>query len=629
MPGIVGIVSQRSSEECGTLLKSMVRSMEHESFYDSGLYSVPEMGIYASWVAHKNSLAARQPFFNERKDIALLLSGECFVDREMRASLRQKGHELGSAPGSWLVHLYEEEGDRFFEKLNGLFSGLLIDKRRQKAFLFNDRYGVERVYWHEAKDTTYFASEAKALLRILPELKTFDREGVAQFLTFGCTLEQRTLFRGVQLLPGASVWSFENGKCQKRRYFSPETWESQSILPAESFGAEFQETFKRVLPRYFESESRIGISLTAGLDSRMIMACLPKGGEKRVCYTFSGQNQDTLDARLAGRVARICGLEHQVLRLGPDFFSNFASHTDRTVYVTDGCVGPLAAHEIYLNRQARQLAPVRVTGVFGGEILRGVSMFKPLRLSPGLLNPDLDQCLNCLAAGWTRNCQHPVTFTAFREIPEKRFGTPAASRSQLSFRTPYLDNELVALAYRAPESLRASPLLPWSVVQNNRQALSYVPTDMGVVARGSGLATVPRRMLSKAVCKLDYLYAEELPHWLSPIDCLGSGGRLFGWHKFLHYRKWFRRELADYVAGVLKEAQTRRSPFWNSSFLETLAREHINGRRNYVHEIDAVLTLEAVDRLLLHDPPCEPEQSVPAIFTRSTSFDSAMPRRLA
>ncbi len=603
MPGIVGIISQRPFEECGRLVKSMLSSMEHESFYDSGLYAVPEMGLWAGWVAHENSLAAGQPFFNERNDIVLLISGECVVDSETRTLLRQSGHNVGPAPGSWLVHLYEEEGDRFFEKLNGLFSGLVIDKRRKKAFLFNDRYGVERIYWHETKDATYFASEAKALLRVLPELRKFDEEGVAQFLTFGCTLGQRTLFEGIQLLPGASVWCFENGKCRKERYFSPQTWESQPIMPAESFAAEFEETFKRVLPRYFESQSRIGISLTAGLDSRMIMACLARHQEKPVCYTFAGPRQDTLDARLAGRVASICGLEHKILRLGPDFFSNFASHTDRTVYVTDGCVGPLAAHEIYLNSQARQLAPVRLTGVFGGEILRGVSMFKPFRLAPGLVNPDLDQSLNCLGARWTRNGQHPVTFTVFREIPEKRFGTPAASRSQLSFRTPYLDNELVALAYRAPESLRASPLLPWSIVQNNSQLLSCVPTDMGVVARGSGLAATPRRVVSKTVCKLDYLYAEGLPHWLSPFDSLfeglGSSVRLFGWHKFLHYRKWFRRELADYIAGVLKDVQSRRIPFWNSSFLETLGREHINGRRNYVHELDAVLTLEAVDRLLL------------------------------
>src|SRR5205807_3996038 len=116
-----------------------------------------------------------------------------------------------------------------------------------------------------------------------------------------------------------SVWYFEKGRCQKKRYFFPEAWESQSVLPADSFAVELQETFKTVLPRYFESDSRIGISLTAGLDSRMIMACLPKSEQKPICYTFAGQKGDTLDARLAGRVAEVCGLEHQILRLGADF----------------------------------------------------------------------------------------------------------------------------------------------------------------------------------------------------------------------------------------------------------------------------------------------------------------------
>ena len=137
-------------------------------------------------------------------------------------------------------------------------------------------------------------------------------------------------------------------------------------------------------------------------------------------------------------------------------------------------------------------------------------MFKPFPLSPRLVNPDLGQFLNSLAQEWNSNGEHPVTFTAFREIPQKRFGTPAASRSQVTFRTPYLDNEIVALAYRAPESLRGSLVPAWSLVKGNNQVLSQIPTDMGVVAKASGLAATPRRILSKAICKVDYLRTEGL-----------------------------------------------------------------------------------------------------------------------
>src|SRR5437762_7155 len=143
MPGIVGIISQRPPEDCQRLVKSMANVMEHEAFYDSGIYCVPEIGVYAGWVALENSFAAKQPFLNERSDVVLVFSGECFTDPETRTRLRQNGHELRQAGGSWLLQLYEEEGERFFEKLNGLFSGLLIDRRQGKAFLFNDRYSFE------------------------------------------------------------------------------------------------------------------------------------------------------------------------------------------------------------------------------------------------------------------------------------------------------------------------------------------------------------------------------------------------------------------------------------------------------------------------------------------------------
>jgi asparagine synthase (glutamine-hydrolysing) len=585
----------------------MVGCMKHEAFYISGTHSTPEMGVYAGWVAHKGSFAADQVFFNEQKDIALVFSGECFADPQIRKDLTQKGHSV-KKNNDWLVHLYEEEGDRFFEMLNGLFSGLLIDKRTRKAFLFNDRYGVQRIYWHEGKDGEfYFASEAKALLRILPELREFDEEGIAQFLAFRCTLETRTLFGGIQLLPGGSLWSFEGGNCRKRKYFSPEIWEAQSSLSAEHFQSDFEETFKRILPRYFESETKIGISLTAGLDSRMIMACLPNIKEKPACYTFSGENKGTLDARLASQVAEACGLPHRILRTGRDFLSDFASHVDRTVYITDGYLGPLGAHEICLNRQARSLAPVRMTGVFGGEILRGLSMFKPVPISPRVVNPDLERSPNSLARHWAGDRRHPVTFAAFHEIPQKRFATPAAGRSQLSFRTPYLDNEIVALAYRSPGSLRSSVLPALSLVKNNNRLLCKIPTDMGEMGNPRGLSAAARRIFFKAAFKLDYLNSEGLPHSLSCFDSLfrrlNSGLGILGLHKFLHYRSWFQRELAAYVNETLTEARTHQSRLWNPAFLQHMAREHISGRRNYLFEIDAVATIEAVERLLFRDLP--------------------------
>ena len=121
------------------------------------------------------------------------------------------------------------------------------------------------------------------------------------------------------------------------------------------------------------------------------------------------------------------------------------------------------------------------------------------------------------------------------------------------------------------------------------------------------LAAASRRIFSKVICKADYLRTEGLPHRLSRLDSLStqlsSTLGIAGLHKFLAYRIWFQRELANYVAGGIKDAQVHGCPFWNSPFLEHMAHDHRIGQKNYVREIDAVLTLGAVERLLLRDLP--------------------------
>jgi len=603
MPGIAGIISRRPAADCQSAVDSMIASMKFESFYRTGTHHVPETGIYAGWVALNDSPNAHQVFCNEEGNITLLFSGECYADPSLRSELRAKQHQFGGGRADWLVHFYEEKGLDFFKELNGFFSGVLMDGRTNQIFVFNDRYGIERIYFHESTDAFYFASEAKALLSVVPELRAFDDEGVAQFLAYGCTLNGSTFFTGIKLMPGGSLWTFENHRCNKGRYFSPATWEAQSELPAASFEARFQETFKSILPRYFESDTRVGISLTAGLDTRMIMSCLPGHIESPVCYTYAEADNETLDARLATAVAEACGLEHHLLRLGPDFFENFGSYADRTVYITDGCSGVLGSHEIVLNQMARQWSTVRMTGNFGSEVLRDVSTFKPSTFPPGLLDPELQQSVT--ACSWTAGCskEHPVGFAAFKEIPWGLFGTLCAGRSQVTFRTPYLDNELVALAFQAPDSIRKSNGVSLKLISDNNRALASILTDQGAVADNSGFGYLSRRIFEEIAFRLDYYFNEGMPHALVQFDplfnMLSGRGRLFGRHKFLHYRQWLRKELAEYLRNALGDVLNHQSPFWNRKSLEALADDHIQGRKNNIREINAVLTLGAVERQLI------------------------------
>ena len=623
MPGIFAIFSRsKPPRECQSDAHAMLASMMHEPFYVSGTFSMPDLGVHCGWVAQESTFAASVSGFHEETGVALIFAGECFSDDPHAAEIPNKNAPATPRSGNWIVRLYLEQGERCIESLNGLFSGLLIDRNRRCAFIFNDRYGIERVYYHETKAATYFASEAKALLRILPELRAFDEKGVAQFLAFGCTLEWQTLFRGVGLLPGGSCWCYKHSsEWRKGRYFVPENWSSQPTLTPNEFEAAFDFTFRRILKRYVGSGAGLGISLTGGLDTRMIMACRPQTKELPICYTFSGRRERTLDASIAARIASICGLEHHVLRIGDDFLKSYGDYVDRTVLATDGSSGATGAHEIYFNQLARELARIRLTGNFGSEILRGMSTFKPMRLADELLESGIRRSVAEAAEYVPASIPHPVTFAAFREIPWNLFGTLAAGRSQVTFRTPYLDNELVALAFQSAQGLRESPASALRFIQNASPALSKVPTDRGLNRDGRGAAVFFRHLFCEFTFKLEYLYNDGPPEWLSRMDPviwrLGAM-TVAGLHKYLPYRHWYRNELADYVSGSVAEALRRQSAFWNPAFLRNMAAEHVSGRRNWVREINMVLTLDAVDRLLLRgwarngEPTRTPTSHVPA-----------------
>ena len=586
MPGLAGIISRQPAAVCERAVAAMVESMRHEPFYESGVTSAPELGVYAGWTAHVMSAAARQSASHTHISVSVILAGECLSD----------GHD------SCLTALYTKRGDAFVGDLNGLFSGLVIDRDRRRAVLFNDRYGMERIYFHETPDALFFASEAKALLCAIPETRALDEQGAAQFLAFGSTLDWRTLFRGIKLLEGGSIWTFAEGGSSRSRYFVPAEWESRPVLSESAFEEEFGRTFQRVLPRYLKSEEAIGISLTGGLDTRMIMACLPALATPPVTYTFSGRHESTLDERIAKQVAAARGLEHHILRLGPDFLSGYGRLVDRTVYITDGCFGATGTHEVYLNAKARQLAPIRLTGNFGSEVLRSMSTFKSIGLTKDLVSADFSPLVATAIRDSQYTSVHPVTFAAFKEIPWSLFGSLAAGRSQTTFRTPYLDNDVVAVAYQAPVTSRQSPHAALRLIRERGAELALIPTDRGLSMRGSSAFDTARQVAAQVTFKLDYLHTEGLPHWLMPFDpLLGSLSRvgILGWHKYLPFRHWFRHQLSRHVSDVLTDSSMSRLTVLNRSMLPTIAREHIAGRRNYVREIGAALTLDAIDRLLI------------------------------
>ncbi len=603
MPGIVGLVTKRPREWAERQLMRMVEAIRHESFYVTGTWIDEEQGVYVGWAARENSFSDGMPLRNERKDIVLVFSGEDYPEPGTSRRLKERGHECETGGPSYLVHRYEEDPN-FLRNLNGRFHGLIADRARGTNVLFNDRYGMHRLYYQESTEAFYFAGEAKAILQVRPDARSADPRGLGEFIACGCVLENRTLFRGIHVLPPGSAWRFRGGTLeQKASYFEPREWETQEPLDAESYYRELRDVFTANLPRYFNGKEGLGVSLTGGLDTRIIMAWRKAPPGSLPCYTFGSMFHENQDVHLARRVAEICGQPYQVITVGDEFLSKFAHYAERSIYLSDACVDLSRSPDLYANEKAREIAPVRIVGTYGSEMLLHAVMFKPGEPAPGLFDPELLKQVH--AARETYDAirrTNPVTFVAFRQSPWHHYGILMLEQMQVAVRSPYLDNDLVKTVYKAPGSIAENEAARLRLIQEGNPALGRLRTDRGVGGRNI-LAAGFARAYYEFTFKAEYAYDYGMPQRVAQIDHLFASLHLerlwLGRHKMYHFRVWYRDQLANYVRETLLDSRSLARPYLKPDAVRAIVESHLKGNRNYTTEIHRLLSLELLHRLFV------------------------------
>jgi asparagine synthase (glutamine-hydrolysing) len=604
MPGIVGLITKRPSQSAAAELGRMVESICHESFYRTGTWIDESLGVYVGWTVMAGSFSDGMPLRCERDDVCMVFSGEEYSDGRTAHQVRGPSDSVGSIESGYLVRQYKETPN-FIENLNGMFHGLIADRARGVATLFNDRYGMHRLCYHESKDSFYFATEAKAILAVRPELRATDPRSLGEFVACSCVLENRTIFKEIRVLPAASAWTFRNALLEsKSTYFEPRQWEDQTTLSAESYYQELRSTLLTNLPKYFGGRQQMGIAMTGGLDTRVILASHPPAPGSLPSYTFGGPFRESQDVRIGRQIASICHQSHRVIEVGDEFLAGFPDYAHRTIYLTEGTVDVNRASDLYVSGKARGIAPAKVVGTYGSEIVRHSVMFKPTEPLVGLFCRDFLPRVH--DAGTTYAAlrqQHPVTFAAFRQSPWYHHGVLALEESQLTVRSPFMDNDFVRTVYRAPQEDSTNGDVRLRLIKDGSPALGRVRSDRGVGGNGGHLTSTLARAFQEFTFKAEYAYDYGMPQSVARIDHLLSGfhlERLFlGRHKLLHFRVWYRDALSKYVREMLLDRQTLSRPYLEPKRVEAVVNAHIKGERNYTTEIHKLLSLELLHRLFL------------------------------
>jgi len=258
------------------------------------------------------------------------------------------------------------------------------------------------------------------------------------------------------------------------------------------------------------------------------------------------------------------------------------------------------AVELYANRAAKEIAPVRLTGNYGSEILRQSIAFKPRPLREDVYSAEFVKLGKEAGAVYASEIEGKrLSFIAFKQTAWYHCARLKLEQSELTVRSPYLDNELVALAYRAPADQISSSLPLLRLVAEANPTLARIPTDRGAVYPTRPVISKLQKLLGYVTSRAEYAYDYGMPDWLAKVDRRLPMERFFlGHHKFYHFRTWYRNALSSYVREVLCDPSSQSRSHIRPRCLERIVSDHIRGIRNYTSELHRLLSIELVYREL-------------------------------
>jgi asparagine synthase (glutamine-hydrolysing) len=381
MCGICGIVrfnEERDDLEVHRRVQAMVASLAHRGPDGAGVAASGACCFGAARLAIRGPEDGRQPMRNQTTGVLAVCNGEIDNHGELRRWLATRGRDVPSATDvAVIVPLYLELGEAFIERLAGAFALAIWDPRTELLLLARDRAGERFLFMALDGGTALFATELSALA-VNPGLSlAISKPAVARYLERGYFEAPASPFIDVQKVAPAEIVRIERNGVSRRRYWQ---WRIHPRrLPVE-LEPTFDETFRAVVRRQTEVDTKCGVFLSGGLDSSLVAAVArsirPDQAMKAYTLRFSEPSYD--EGNYAQRVAELLGMESISVLVEPESFPAELARLVRLVGepVADQSWIPTALHA----RRAAADGRLALVGEGADEIFGGY----PTYLGAGL-----------------------------------------------------------------------------------------------------------------------------------------------------------------------------------------------------------------------------------------------------
>lgn len=374
MCGIHGILALKHKQRLDpSILKRMGDITAHRGPDDEGFYVGEGVLLGMRRLSIIDLAGGHQPIPNEDETLWVVCNGEIYNFQELRATLKKAGHRFRTGSDTEVIlHAYEEFGDDFVLKLDGMFGFALWDATRRRLLIGRDRLGIKPVYYANDGARLLFASEAKAILAVPGVSVDIDPVGLSEYVALGYTPAPYSILRGINKLPPASLLVCENGSCSIRRYWQLPTHVDERVTENEWVEA-VRACLERAVVSQMVSDVPLGAFLSGGLDSSSIVAFMARNSRQPVktyAIGFVGSSGASYYNELpyARRVADLFQTEHRDIIVKPDVMHLLP----RLLWHMDEPIADAAFITTYLVTEfARQDVTVILSGVGGDELLGG------------------------------------------------------------------------------------------------------------------------------------------------------------------------------------------------------------------------------------------------------------------
>src|SRR5437016_3862727 len=353
------------------IVRRMTDSIAHRGPDDEGYFFSGPLGLGFRRLSIIDLAGGHQPMFDAQQTVCITFNGEIYNYKELRQELKKYGHCFRTnSDTEVIIHGYKEWGTDVLNHLNGMFGVAIWDLQRKRLVVARDAMGIKLVYYRIAGGRFTFGSEIRAVLAGEQSQPEIDPTALNLFLRFRYTPSPLTLFQGIRKLAPGTMLVLEGGKYREERWYDYTPIPFSRPREDEEAAHELLELYRGAVRRHLLSDVPVGILLSGGIDSGLLLALMNEQGGLWPTYTI-GYGESFHDDELtdAAETAKILRAKHVTVKLDRAEFERCLPK------IVECLEEPVAASSIvpmyFVSQRARQDVKVALVGQGPDELFGG------------------------------------------------------------------------------------------------------------------------------------------------------------------------------------------------------------------------------------------------------------------